>query len=57
MADEKPCDGEPAVGAGLMQGAVPAVVSVVDLTELLLQAARRHFLEIKASQFKTSQKV
>lgn len=37
-------DGEPAAGARLVQGAVPGVVPVVDLTHAVLQTVEHHLL-------------
>lgn len=45
MPDEQPYDPQPAAGAGLMEGAVPGIVSVVDVTHPPLQAVQHHLLE------------
>lgn len=45
VSDQQPYDAQPAAGAGLMQGAVPGVVSVVHVTQPALQAVQHHLLE------------
>ncbi|TNN33667.1 hypothetical protein EYF80_056167 [Liparis tanakae] len=40
---------QPAVGAGLVQGAVPGVVSVVDVAEPALQTVQHHLLDRRGS--------
>lgn len=45
MIQQVAYDAQPAAGAGLVQGAVPGVVSVVHVTDPSVQTVQHHLLE------------
>ncbi|PWA13797.1 hypothetical protein CCH79_00016910, partial [Gambusia affinis] len=56
VSDQQLYDAQPAAGAGLMQGAVPGVVSVVHVTQPALQAVQHHLLERRGHATKSETK-